>query len=150
MQADVFWQFSLSRYGEPGVKEACLRLQDQYGLNVNMLLLCDFLYARQLSVSSEEMSELVRASVPTDETLAALRRHRKTLKLTDPEKYKLALEDELQVEKQQQTDLINALDNCVPHSSDSHPIYLYLDVMKSKHDLPSDLLAPFLTSRPGE
>jgi len=35
-----FWDFSLQRYGEAGVADACLSLQDDYGLDVNMVLLC--------------------------------------------------------------------------------------------------------------
>ncbi|HEX2256172.1 MAG TPA: TIGR02444 family protein [Afifellaceae bacterium] len=33
-----FWRFSLSFYGEEQVAEACLRLQDEAGADVNMLL----------------------------------------------------------------------------------------------------------------
>ncbi|MDH3976922.1 MAG: TIGR02444 family protein [Gammaproteobacteria bacterium] len=36
----AFWDFSLAFYRKPGVADACLYLQDQYGLNVNILLLC--------------------------------------------------------------------------------------------------------------
>ncbi len=32
------WEFSLALYGRPGVAEACLRLQDGLGLDVNLLL----------------------------------------------------------------------------------------------------------------
>jgi uncharacterized protein (TIGR02444 family) len=38
--ADAFWAFSLDLYGRPGVAASCLRLQDESGLDVNMLLLC--------------------------------------------------------------------------------------------------------------
>jgi uncharacterized protein (TIGR02444 family) len=34
------WDFSLHHYGQPKIKAACLALQDQYGLNVNVVLLC--------------------------------------------------------------------------------------------------------------
>lgn len=33
-----FWDFSLALYARPGVAEACLRLQDGRGLDVNLLL----------------------------------------------------------------------------------------------------------------
>jgi len=33
-----FWDFSLALYARPGVAEACLRLQDGLGLDVNLLL----------------------------------------------------------------------------------------------------------------
>jgi uncharacterized protein (TIGR02444 family) len=35
-----FWDFSLSLYRKPGVADACLFVQDRYGLNVNLVLLC--------------------------------------------------------------------------------------------------------------
>jgi len=37
-----FWQFSLALYARQGVAEACLRLQDEFGLDVNVLLYCVF------------------------------------------------------------------------------------------------------------
>lgn len=38
-----FWSFSLALYGRPGVEAACLRLQDEYDLDVNLVLF--FLWA---------------------------------------------------------------------------------------------------------
>lgn len=38
--ADHFWRFSLRFYALPKVSEACLRLQDEAGLNVNLVLWC--------------------------------------------------------------------------------------------------------------
>lgn len=34
------WDFSLRIYRKPGVADACLFLQDRYGLNVNVILMC--------------------------------------------------------------------------------------------------------------
>lgn len=36
----TFWDFSLATYSRPDVADACLSLQDQYALDVNMLLFC--------------------------------------------------------------------------------------------------------------
>jgi len=36
----TFWNFSLRVYDAPGVSEACLWLQDERGLDVNLLLFC--------------------------------------------------------------------------------------------------------------
>ncbi len=41
--ADEFWARSLALYGHREVAAACLRLQDEHGLDVNILLLCCFL-----------------------------------------------------------------------------------------------------------
>ena len=35
-----FWDFSLEVYGKPRVADSCIYLQDQYGMNVNILLAC--------------------------------------------------------------------------------------------------------------
>ena len=35
-----FWAFSLDVYARPGIADACLSLQDQYGCDVNILLFC--------------------------------------------------------------------------------------------------------------
>ncbi len=35
-----FWDFSLSFYRQPGVADACLFVQDRYGLNINIVLFC--------------------------------------------------------------------------------------------------------------
>lgn len=40
-----FWNFSLAVYGASAVQDECLNLQDQYGLDVNLVLLCAFLGA---------------------------------------------------------------------------------------------------------
>jgi len=37
---ETFWDFSVRTYRQPGVAEACLALQDQYGADVNLLLFC--------------------------------------------------------------------------------------------------------------
>lgn len=37
--ASAFWGFSLGLYGRPGVEAACLTLQDEHGLDVNLVLL---------------------------------------------------------------------------------------------------------------
>ena len=39
-KTSTFWDFSLATYSRPDVAEACLSLQDQYALDVNLLLFC--------------------------------------------------------------------------------------------------------------
>ena len=38
-----FWTYSLAFYAQPGVMPACLALQDQHGVDVNLALLCCWL-----------------------------------------------------------------------------------------------------------
>ena len=37
---DPFWNYSLMVYQRTGLADACIRLQDQYGLDVNVVLFC--------------------------------------------------------------------------------------------------------------
>lgn len=37
---DRFWSFSLDRYCRPGVADICLAMQDEAGVDVNLLLFC--------------------------------------------------------------------------------------------------------------
>ncbi len=37
-----FWGFSLAVYGADAVEPECLTMQDEFGLDVNLILLCAF------------------------------------------------------------------------------------------------------------
>jgi uncharacterized protein (TIGR02444 family) len=66
--AAEFWRFSLALYAQPGVAAACLALQDQHGLDVNLLLYCCW-----LGVSGR--GQLEEASLASaDASVAAWRR----------------------------------------------------------------------------
>jgi uncharacterized protein (TIGR02444 family) len=76
------WDFSLALYAQPGVADACLQLQDEHGLNVNLLLWCVWL--EQLDVHLTE-AHFQEAHHHTDEwdrryvvPLRQLRRRMKT------------------------------------------------------------------------
>ncbi len=53
-----FWDFSLAVYGRPGVAEACLRLQDRHGLDVNLLLVCCWAGTRGRGLEPTGMARL--------------------------------------------------------------------------------------------
>ncbi len=42
-----FWDFSCAVYAAPGVREACLALQDRFALDVNLALLCAWVGAER-------------------------------------------------------------------------------------------------------
>jgi uncharacterized protein (TIGR02444 family) len=44
---NAFWNFSRAVYAAPGVQEACLALQDGFGLDVNLALLCAWVGAER-------------------------------------------------------------------------------------------------------
>jgi len=54
------WSFSVHTYGKPGVADACLALQDRYGLDVNVLLYCCW-FGRTRGVVDEPLWDRVLA-----------------------------------------------------------------------------------------
>jgi uncharacterized protein (TIGR02444 family) len=108
-----FWEFSEARYQLEPVKEACLRLQNEFGLSVNMLLFCLWLAESQrqaLSVEfvTQESSEFNRFD---REALQPFRAKRMEAK--DDENgdwlYQSLLNMELSLEEQAQALLIKAM-----------------------------------------
>mgnify|MGYP001550187852 FL=1 len=77
-----FWDYALALYGRDGVQAACLRLQDQAGFEVNLLLFCCFAAARGLPPLSPEILErLIAALTPWRQAIVApLRRLRRATK----------------------------------------------------------------------
>lgn len=58
-QEEAYWRFSLGLYSRPGVAPACLTLQDDWGVDVNVLLIA--LWAVSLHGRAIEPDELARA-----------------------------------------------------------------------------------------
>ncbi len=76
-----FWRFSLKFYRQPGVAEACIALQDDCGVDVNLMLFLLWLAAsgRQLSVEQiKELDEAVRSW--RELTIIPIREARRKLK----------------------------------------------------------------------
>lgn len=82
-----FWQFSLKIYAVPGVAQECLMLQDESGVDVNMLLYCGWrgVEADVLSASTiARLNEAVQAW--RVEVVGPLRKVRRDLKgMTSPD-----------------------------------------------------------------
>lgn len=53
-----FWRFSLSFYRQPGVSDACIALQDEYGVDVNLLLFLLWLADEGRLLSADEIKAL--------------------------------------------------------------------------------------------
>jgi uncharacterized protein (TIGR02444 family) len=80
-QGSLFWRFSLRFYRQPGVADACIALQEQAAVDVNLLLflLWHATYKRALSVA--EVTELEeRIGAWRDATVIPLRAVRRALK----------------------------------------------------------------------
>jgi len=76
-----FWRFSLNFYRQPGVAEACIALQDDCGVDVNLMLFLLWLAAsgRQLSIDNvKELDEAVRGW--RELTIVPIREIRRKLK----------------------------------------------------------------------
>jgi uncharacterized protein (TIGR02444 family) len=60
MTGSPFWRFSLRFYRRPAVAEACLTLQDEAGVDVNMLLFLLWCATQGRRLSATEVGELSR------------------------------------------------------------------------------------------
>lgn len=120
-----FWDFSVGVYGHTGVAEACLRLQDRLGFDVNLLMYCCWV-ARDLGakIDSAAMDRIEIVAAPwRDSVVAPLREIRKAMKSAshtgfDPEEQERLRSEikrvELRSEHLQQNALYAAADTMVP------------------------------------
>ncbi len=119
------WQFSLQFYGVREVKEACLSLQNNYHGNVNLLLLLRWLDEQQLSFQEKDW-HLVQSCLGRSEALLhsfrELRRHLKSQ--VNDALYRESLQFELQLEKQQQSDLVDCINSLTLVKNDGAPLTL--------------------------
>jgi uncharacterized protein (TIGR02444 family) len=77
----AFWHFSLAVYRREGVEAACLGLQDDVGLDVNLLLFCLWAGSRGQSLEAGALAGLMASTgVWQAEVVAPLRRVRRWLK----------------------------------------------------------------------
>jgi uncharacterized protein (TIGR02444 family) len=69
------WDFSLALYARPSVADACLQLQDEQGVNVNLLLWCVWLEARGLRLDEARLGRAHAAIRSWDEHYVIPLRH---------------------------------------------------------------------------
>jgi uncharacterized protein (TIGR02444 family) len=80
-QGPPFWRFSLRFYRAPAVADACIALQEQAGVDVNLLLFLLWQAARSRTLSEQEVEQLEAAIRPWREaTVIPLRGVRRALK----------------------------------------------------------------------
>jgi uncharacterized protein (TIGR02444 family) len=76
-----FWRFSVKFYAEPGVAQACIDLQDQAGVDVNLLFFLLWNAAQGRALSDAEVKELDRGfGAWRDLAVVPLRELRRALK----------------------------------------------------------------------
>ena len=106
------WKFSLQYYSVRGVKDACLALQNQFHGNVNLLLLLKWLDEQQLSFAEEGWHKVQQCLSRSETLLHNFRELRKHLKPQVVDSlYREALQFELLLEKQQQSDLVDCINS---------------------------------------
>lgn len=80
-----FWQFSVKFYAVPGVAQACIDLQDQAGVDVNILFFLLWNATQNRALNCEEVAELERdIGAWRDMTVVPLRNLRRALKSPPP------------------------------------------------------------------
>lgn len=131
--ADDFWRYSASLYGRPGVREKCLRLQDEAGADINLLLFCCWAGLRAgRALNREDIQGLLEATGDWQEgaidPIRGLRRELKGLTgLTAGSGfvYDAIKRCELDAEKVKQRLLISAagslaiMDTAAPHAGET-------------------------------
>lgn len=76
-----FWRFSLGTYRQPGVADACIALQDECGVDVNLLLFLLWQGSLSRRLSLEQVIELrARTRAWNQEVIVPLRALRRELK----------------------------------------------------------------------
>ncbi|MCW8109030.1 TIGR02444 family protein [Alteromonas ponticola] len=104
-----FWNFSVTHYLAGENKRCCLTLQDQYGVNVNLLLLLGWCITHHKIVTLVQWNELQGAIEQSDENLKAHRHRRQKEKQKtqfDSARYQLLKDQELVLERRQQADML--------------------------------------------
>ena len=115
----AFWQYACDFYGRPSVTNTCLALQDELGLNVNLLLLLCWCEQNNKQLSSEQISLLTQTvSRWHREYTKPLRQLRRKLSLDDSASVKVkqsVFDVEMELEKTEQCLLLGAynLFDCV-------------------------------------
>ena len=82
-----FWNSSLTAYAQPEVPQACLLHQDQYSLDVNLILFCCWYGSTHGYLTKDEFDLALAFSISwTNHVVHPLRKTRKWMKQTGPKK----------------------------------------------------------------
>lgn len=102
MNVDELWRYAEITYARPGVSAACLRLQDECGADVNLLLAAAWLASRGLIWDAATVDALIAGCAAwRREVIAPLRSARRRFKADQPAFYSAAQTLELSAEQVQ-------------------------------------------------
>ncbi|MBR9790293.1 MAG: TIGR02444 family protein [Gammaproteobacteria bacterium] len=104
LSPELFWQHSLQHYAQPGVADACLALQDNYQVNVNLLLFYHWCYTVNQPVTPALREALEEAVATTDSAIQQHRVRRRAAKGSSD--YEALKQQELELEATQQEELV--------------------------------------------
>jgi uncharacterized protein (TIGR02444 family) len=83
--ATPLWRFSLAYYAKPGIPEVLIALQDEHGIDVNVLLLVLWLASEERVIDDDEMERIAEHSRGWQEAVVSpLRAVRRALKTNMP------------------------------------------------------------------
>jgi len=92
-QGSPLWRFSLRTYRQPGVADACIALQDECGVDVNVLLFFLWLAAEKKRVpAANARAACEQAALWHDDVVAPLRAVRRKVKAVELEAERLQQE----------------------------------------------------------
>jgi uncharacterized protein (TIGR02444 family) len=116
LDSTLLWQYSLDVY--PKVKDIVLSLQDDYGLNVNLLLLAGYSQTLGCAIDEFDMQRLVQQTKQWQQQLSQpFRQLRRELKATiTQDQYETMLAMELVLEREEQWRLAACLPPLPPHN----------------------------------
>src|SRR3977135_160131 len=84
-QASPFWKFSLGYYRGAGVSEACLELQDNCGVDVNVVLFLLWMASQKRVVPSDQVKRIADTVRPWQvDVIGPVRSLRRMLKPAAP------------------------------------------------------------------
>jgi uncharacterized protein (TIGR02444 family) len=119
----ALWDFCRKLYAQPGIETLCLRLQDEQGVNVLVLLWCAWLEIRGVYLTSEQLATAAEQTISKSESMVVplrqVRRHLKKFGSLPPDVAKAVKEDILRAELALEKCLLLALEAMRPRSSDS-------------------------------
>ncbi|NQV70316.1 MAG: TIGR02444 family protein [Pseudohongiella sp.] len=113
-QSQIFWDFSVDLYRQEGVSTACLELQNEFGLDINLLMFCYWHGCCVGTIEDQVLDQVINFSLSWKQSVVQpLRNVRKWMKLNAPlfdagqaSQYEMLREqiktDELAAEKYQQ------------------------------------------------
>jgi uncharacterized protein (TIGR02444 family) len=154
--ASPLWTFSLELYSQPEVEAACLALQDDHGLDVNLVLLAAWLARSGRGVEAPLAQALrKRADAYQTEVMQPFRQARRALKrqsMSPPlaellaERRRCLLATELDLEHLEQL-MLEKLAGTLPGDTSAPPATLFarnLAMLYPDRSVPESLLAPFV------